>query len=409
MKIYFLTLLLTIVYWQPAFTQPIATWEVNTSKHLGIAFPMKVNVDELTFLPENDLQLYLLEGKNKKAIPFQIRQDATRTMHWISPATTEKKLTFVLEKGKISSNSPSMQATKNNGTLTIQAGNQNLLRYQYQTLYPPAGVDTVFKRSGFVHPLWTLKGQELTRIHPPDHHHHYGIWNPWTRVLFEKDTIDFWNIGDRKGTVRFANFTSQNSGQVFSEFEALQQHIVLKKGGQEKIAMNELLTFTVYQPSQGVFLVDIMSKLTCASESPATLLTYRYGGLGWRTTGFWDNKNSEVLTSEDKNRKEADGSTAKWCIVQGALPENNYGGAVMLSFPANYNHPEPLRVWPENQYDRGDMFVNFSPTKNKDWVLEVGKTYVLKYRLVVFDGKMTKKQAEMYWNVFANPPRVIAK
>jgi hypothetical protein len=402
MKIFSLLFFLMLFFFQVSLAQPIATWEVSGA---SVPVPMQIGLDELTFLPESELQLYLVAGKNTTPVAFQIRQEARRTLHWIVPATA-KKLTYRLEKGKAKTEIPSLQSVKENGTLTIQMGSQKLLRYQYQTFMPPAGIDSVFKRSGFVHPLWTPKGQELTRIQPPDHLHHFGIWNPWTLTLFEKDTIDFWNLVAKKGTVRFANFTSQHSGQIFSEFEALHQHVVFKKDGKEKIALNELLSFTVYQPAQGVYLVDVTSKLICATESPITLLTYRYGGLGWRTTGFWDNKNSEVLTSEGKGRREADGSTAKWCLVQGALPENNYGGAAILSFPTNYNHPEPLRVWPENQYDRGDLFVNFSPTKNKDWHLDTGKTYILKYRWVVFDGKLTKEQAEAYWQTYANPPKV---
>lgn len=78
--------------------------------------------------------------------------------------------------------------------LTIQSGNTKLLKYQFNTVYPPAGIDTNFKRSGFIHPLYTPHGQVLTSIQPPDHYHHYGIWNPWTHTVFEKDTIDFWNL-----------------------------------------------------------------------------------------------------------------------------------------------------------------------------------------------------------------------
>ncbi len=78
--------------------------------------------------------------------------------------------------------------------------------------------------------------------------------------------------------------------------------------------------------------------------------------------------------SEGKTRKEADGTLARWCMVQGAV-DNDYAEPVLMSYPANYNHPEPLRIWPENQYDRGDMFANFSPTENKDWLLEPGKSY----------------------------------
>ncbi len=95
-----------------------------------------------------------------------------------------------------------------------------------------------------------------------------------------------------------------------------------------------------------------------------------------------------------------DGTNGKWCIVQGAL-DNDYGGAVMMSYPANYNHPEPMRIWPENSNRVGEMFAMFAPTKNKDWLLNPGKTYTLKYRFVVFNGKFSKEKADAAWQYFA--------
>ncbi|HEU5145388.1 MAG TPA: DUF6807 family protein, partial [Chryseosolibacter sp.] len=153
------------------------------------------------------------------------------------------------------------------------------------------------------------------------------------------------------------------------------------------------------------YIADITVQLNCPG-SAVRLLEYRYGGLGWRATENWTKENSQVLTSEGKTRKDADGSTARWCIVEGILGGTN-AGAVMMSYPANYNHPEPLRIWPENaNRNRGDMFANFSPTKNMDWQLEPGKNYVLKYRFIVFDGALTKEQAEAGWQYFAQPPVV---
>jgi hypothetical protein len=81
----------------------------------------------------------------------------------------------------------------------------------------------------------------------------------------------------------------------------------------------------------------------------------------------------------------------------------------MMSSPTNYNHPEPLRVWPETQNGRGDVFVNYSPTKNKDWLLSPGQTYTLRYRLLVFNGRYTKEQAESNWQYFSQPPIVSVK
>ncbi len=285
-------------------------------------------------------------------------------------------------------------------TLTILFKQQPLLTYQYKVAYPPAGVDTIYKRSGFIHPLYTPNGQVLTQIQPADHYHHYGIWNPWTHTLFEKDTIDFWNLHARKGTVRFMKFTEISKTENFATYTALLEHVVLYKNNTKKVAIKEWQTVKVYTPDSSQYIIDISSKLTCASSSPIKLLTYRYGGgLGWRATDYWNKDNCEVLTSEGKNRSNTDGSAARWLIAQGNLPQNDWGGMMILSHPGNYNHPEPLRIWDANgNKGRGDLFINFSPTKNKDWTLTPGNEYILKYRLIVFNGKKNNVQANTAWN-----------
>ncbi len=288
--------------------------------------------------------------------------------------------------------------------LTISTENHDLLTYQFRTVYPPDGIDSNYKRSGFIHPLYTPNGQVLTRIQPPDHYHHFGIWNPWTHTFFEGDTVDFWNIKGHQGTVRFAKFTDQKNKAIYAEFTALHEHVVFKKDGSEKIALNEWQTVRVYSilPHTSAYVVDITSKMQCASKSPLLILAYRYAGLGWRATEYWDKNNSEMLTSEGKTRDSTDNTRARWIIVYGQLPNNDEGGIVMLSHPSNYNHPEPLRIWDKKANGgRGDVFANFAPTKDKDWLLEPGKTYTLRYRLVVFNGKFDSAKAETAWKEFA--------
>jgi hypothetical protein len=390
--------------------QKIATLEVElVNPGSGLNTVAQTNLDAITYLADSVLNLVEVEGNKKTPVAYQLEDEGSRMLYWTVTAGKTKKRIFELSKVSKPKNPDHITTKAEDGMLTIQSGNKNLLRYYFKTLYPPAGVDSSFKRSGFIHPLWSPRGQVLTRIQPKDHYHHYGIWNPWTHVLYEGDTIDFWNIGGKKATVRFANFISTSNGAVFGGYEALHEHVVFKKGNHEKVAINEEQSVRVYQPqNEEYYVVDITSKMNCASTSPVLLLAYRYGGLGWRTTEQWDNKNSEVLSSEGKNRKDADGTLAKWCIVQGAV-DNDYAGVVMMSYPTNYNHPEPLRIWPENQYDRGDMFANFSPTKNKDWLLEPGKVYTLKYRLLVYNGHFTKEKAEYAWQDFAHSPKVTVK
>jgi hypothetical protein len=342
--------------------------------------------------------LFRIDGSKRTPVPSQV--DGKKLVWIIEGPVRAGIIHYEIGFGNTKDALPQMKAVKEGGQLLIKSGEQNLLSYHFETVYPPEGIDTAYKRSAFIHPLWTPNGQVLTRIQPPDHYHHYGIWNPWTRVLFEGDTIDFWNLRDRKGTVRFAGFTQSTEGQVFSEYEALHQHIVFKKDGSEKVALNEWQKVRVYKPHNDRYLVDVTIKYQCAGDSPFNILEYRYAGLGWRATGEWDNQNSRIFTSEGNARETADGSLAKWFVYQGKLG-NDSGGMAWLSDPSNYNHPEPIRIWPVKMNDRGDVFANFAPTKNKDWLLEPGKTYTLKYRFIVFNGTLSPEEAGEAWDYFS--------
>jgi hypothetical protein len=399
-----------ILFALTSFAQKLATLEVDIARPInGLQIPAYVDLDEITFLSDTMLSLFEVQGSKRTSVPFQIDSKSNRVLYWNVDADNKiKKRVYELVRAP-SSQSPSIiKAEIETAVLTIRSGTKNLLRYNFKTVYPPQGIDSAFKRSGFIHPLWTPHGKVLTRIQPPDHYHHYGIWNPWTHVLFEGDTVDFWNIKGKKGTVRFSKFVSVSEGPVFAEYQALHEHVKFKNGT-EKVALNELQTVRVYRPenSDDNYIVDITIQLNCATTSPFLILEYRYAGLGWRATEQWKKDNSEVLTSEGKTRKGADGTTARWTIIQGAL-DNEYGGAVMMSHPTNYNHPEPLRIWPEDS-NGGEMFAMFAPTKTKDWLLTPGKTYVLKYRFNVFNGHWTKEKAESGWYYYNAPPKVIVK
>jgi hypothetical protein len=407
----FLSVLFCIIPCLAIVAQPIATLEVNLTKPAnGVQVMAKAQLDPITFLSDAELSLVEVQGTKRTVVPYQIENRESRVLYWIVNTGDDKikKRTYELVKAAPPKYSGIVAATMEDGILRIHSGNKNLLQYNFKTVYPPQGIDTAYKRSAFVHPLWTPTGKVLTRIQPPDHYHHYGIWNPWTHVLFEGDTVDFWNIRGKKGTVRFGKFVSITEGPVYAEYQALHEHVAFKKGT-EKVALNELQTVRVYKPenNQDNYIVDITIQLNCASSSPFLILEYRYAGLGWRATEKWNKDNSEVLTSEGKTRKGADGTTARWAIIQGSL-DNEFGGAVMMSYPSNYNHPEPLRIWPEDS-NGGEMFAIFAPTKTKDWLLEPGKTYVLKYRFTVFSGRYTKEKAERGWQYYSTPTVVTVK
>ena len=356
----------------------------------------------------SSVELFELVGKKKLSVECQL--DADGMLYWVLKGKTASgaSRTYVAKRTKArDAKSAVMQTVDNGKALVLKKGASGVLAYNYATVYPPEGVDPSYQRSGFIHPAYSPKGNVLTTIQPKDHYHHYGIWNPWTRVAYDGQIYDLWNLRDKQGTVRARTIQTTYSGEVFAGFAANLDHYIFTPGA-EKVIMNEIWDVKTWNVSKGL-LWDFESTLNPATELPVLIKAYRYAGFGWRATEEWTKENCEMFTSEGKTRQQIDGTNARWIYVTGQCG-NDRSGFLLLGHPANYSAPEPLRIWDEKANGgRGDAFVNFAPTKNVDWNLIPGNTYKLRYRVLTYDGEMTSDQAETQWNAFAFPPEVTVK
>ncbi|MCK0190028.1 PmoA family protein [Arenibacter sp. F20364] len=346
---------------------------------------------------------------NGEQIPFQIDNDK-KTLWFVYDSSHEGAYEIV-RKASFNEGSGGIKMEKNNGNLQLLKANVPLLTYRYGMTYPPQGVDSIFKKSGYIHPLLSPSGDTISRIQPPDHYHHYGIWGPWTHTQIEGERVDFWNLVEQQGTVLFKDFNDTNSGAVYGGFSARQEHINLNASMDKRIALNEDLEVKVWdlgRPDR--YMVDYTSNFNSPLENGILFEAYRYGGgLGMRFTERWHKDNCTVLTSEGNDRLTADGTNARWCMVTGESADGKgTNGVLFLSYPENRAHPEPMRVWPiDGNGGRGDMFFEFCPIRHEEWKIEPDKDYRLKYRMVVFDGKLTAEEAESYWKSFAEMPRIV--
>lgn len=284
-----------------------------------------------------------------------------------------------------------LSVTDTGSVLEYKLGSKPLFSYNYALVYPPAGIDTVYKRGGFIHPLKALNGAVLTNLSPSDHYHHFGLWYAWTKTTFEGNEIDFWNLNKKQGTIRFRDFEQISD----NGFKARLDHIVYPDSPNEKVAMHEELNIKVGEAGQDGYYIDYNTILRCATSSPIIFEAYRYGGLVIRTREDWNDKNAEMLTSEGVTRADADGSHARWCYFQGKT-EKGDACILIVSCPANLNHPEPMRVWdktvnPANE----DVMWNFSPTKEQPFTLIPGQSFHLSYRIYILDTKIDADKAEM--------------
>ena len=407
-----ITIFFAALFSMQVAAQDLLKFEVSAGNSDRKDCPVNLAIDPVNYNTDSlKLALFEIKGKTETFVPSQLETASGARLWFILSGQTPKntKRTFVLRKTvNLPEQKPGILSVTKDGALTFYSGEKPILSYQMETVDPPKGVNPLYKRSAFLHPVYSPEGEVLTRIQAPDHYHHYGIWNPWTLTYIGKREVDFWNLMKGEGTVRFAGMISQEEGPVYSGFKSLQQHIDFGAKGPDAIAMNELFEVRVWDVPNQRYLVDYASTLNTPLDSGILLAAYRYGGgIGWRATEKWNKNNSSVLTSEGKDRKTADGSNARWVVVEGeSSTPSGRSGILFLSFPANRMHPEPMRVWPEDMNGRGDVYFEFCPIRHKDWKLEKGNDYTLRYRLIIFDGKMTSEEAENYWQAFANPPGI---
>ena len=360
----------------------------------------------LVNIPRN-AALFETTGDGCSPVASQIVEDANGKWLYFklegeSPAGSERS--FSLRTSK-SGALPAMTASDDGDNIVLRSGEKEILSYRHSVDVPAAGIRKIFSRSGFIHPVKTPSGFVVTNIRPDDHFHHFGIWNPWTRVIFDGSMYDLWNIGDSLGTVRARDVEKLYAGAVLSGFDATLEHIIYAPDGEKKI-MDESLAVRAFDEGEA-FLWDFDSNITNCTDTPVTFQAYRYQGFCLRATALWHNGTCSIRSSEGLDRNFIDGTRARWIYVNGDV-DGVKSGILFMSCPANHNFPEHIRVWDETQNaGRGDIMLNICPAKFEDWVLEPGSVNELQYRVYAFDGEMDDQKAERLWTDFAYPPTII--
>ena len=277
-----------------------------------------------------------------------------------------------------------------------------MIGYQAQGELPRPDIKPIFRRGGYVHPVYTPSGRIVSDDYPADHIHHHGVWFAWTKTEFEGRHPDFWNMGDGTGTVEFVALDQTWSGPVDAGLRARNRYVDLSSGTPKPV-LNEVWEVTVYRggTSQKPYtMFDLVSTQECATASPLILPEYHYGGVGFRGRHEWLGKdNASFLTSEGKDRANGHGTRGRWCHVGGTV-DGQPAGIGVLCHPANFRAPQPMRIHPT------EPFFCYAPSQLGQWEIAPGQKYVSRYRFIAADGPADKAELDRLWNDYANPPKV---
>ena len=298
-----------------------------------------------------------------------------------------------------------------NGKLTISVDGTQVLKFNHATVEAPAGIDTIYRRSGYFHPVMTPNGSVVTGDFEKDHPHQHGLFNAWVNTTFRDKQTDFWNQKKGLGDVEFTEFRNrQVSGPVFAQFSALLTHVAIIDGARVP-AMKENIMVRVFNAKP--FLFEIVSRQTLASDDPVHVNEHHYGGFGIRGPSAWlIDKNQPTpqagedppaigafLTSENRTREDGNHTRARWVEMHGPVG-SDHAGIVVLSAPNNFRAPQTVRLHPSKPY------FCFAPMVLGKFMVAPGDSYVSRFRYVVHDGEADPELAERSWQDLAHPVKV---
>jgi len=146
----------------------------------------------------------------------------------------------------------------------------------------------------------------------------------------------------------------------------------------------------------GYWLLDITSRLQCASDSPLILPEYHYGGMAIRAAREWTPQHVNFLTSEGDERIKGNHTRPRWCDIHGAI-DGKTAGVALMTHPTNFRFPEPLRIHPTMPY------MVYTPSFLGAWEIRPGTTHQSRYRFVIHDGDLPAESLERLWRDFAEP------
>lgn len=277
-----------------------------------------------------------------------------------------------------------IQVKDNGQQIIVSAGKQPILAYNHQVIKPPKGIDSLYSRSGHIHPIYTPAGRIVTDDFSDDHAHQHGLFFAYVKAKVEGEELDFWNQHRRTANVK--NDGAKIDTTSPSKITTGQIHYRLRDN---KPIFKEEWTI---EPSltKGCFVFDLTMKLTNVFGEKVNIEKNHYGSFGLRGSGQWrqaEQTGFDFATATGKNRKNGNLSQEKWVAMHGKV-DGETCGIVVITHPKNFRFPQSARLHPTMPY------FSFAPMATGSYEFSANESVVSRFRIVTFDGELDREKIE---------------
>ena len=295
-----------------------------------------------------------------------------------------------------------LSLTETDDTIRITLRGKPVLEYVKTARPVPKGLAKHYSRSGYIHPVYTPTGEEISGDYPLDHAHQHALFFAWTKSTFDGKKINFWDQAKKLAGVEFREVVKVARQEKQVSFTA--KHAFAVGAGDERVdALHETWTVTVHLTPKDHFLFDVESVQECAADKPLILEKYHYGGMAFRGNAKWvkekgDHKvnpaDLQFLTNEGKDRGNGNHTRSNWVALSGKLGKQEVSLAVFGS-PKNFRAPQHVRLHPNKPY------FCFAPSVAGKFKIAPGKKYVSRYRYLVTSEAADPKLISGRWRQYA--------
>ncbi len=365
--------------------------------HLLVSSELNLDIPDGDYaLRDSDSELVLSAQLTKRKLFVSLPQP------W--PAKTGKRFEIHLRD---QTQAKRFEFEQEHGDLEFQLNKRPILTYNEKIDEPPAGADSLYRKSGYLHPVYSPAGQVLTDDFPVDHYHQHGIFSAWVKTTIDGQEVDFWNQAKGEGTVLHSRLLDRFAGSVTAGFDTELEHI-MNPGDNSRTVLKELWKVRIH-PHERYHIWELSSQQTNVSGDDFTLNEYHYGGFAFRGRSDWlgtfPQSGCEMRTDKVDSREAGNHQPARWVVISGLVNSedgqaeqfSNRSGLVMMSHPQNLRSPQKVRLHPNKPY------FCFCPVINEEFFFKSGLSLVSNYLVITFDGQISEEVLEEIWQEYSHP------
>ncbi len=380
-----------------------------------VSVEIKLNKNQVVAAQEGRLGLLNISDDNddNNRIPLQLESIGKETNRFVmmmpegGPGLQEFKLA---ESETPFSSLMSAVPDPESGQVIIEEAGKKVLQYNYHTVYEKDVIRYVDEkaeihnrtkkdtfvtssiyavpRSDYIHPLYGLEGEMLTRDWPEGGHpHHRAVFWAWPEVEYGSKRGDIYAL---QGVFpRPTGKIEYTSGPVFAEIAA--ENLWMWEDTEPIV--REQAVIRVYRASATSRIIDLTIKLLALKDSItiATRNTDSYGGLNLRMMSpelqdisfFTDETGSQPIRA--------------WSDFNGIFAGNkSSSGLMVLQHKGNPEYPGAWVHYPDLAWVQPTF-----PTSGTRYPLSKEEPLILRYRLIIHTGGKTDIGiSEKNWDAF---------